>query len=64
MHVPTDLTAALTPEALHYFESLPELQQQSFVLGIEEADGRAARRQRIQRATARLAGISPARSRA
>ena len=54
MHLPTDLAAALTPEALHYFESLPDLQQHSFVLGIEEADGLAARRQRIDAAVRRL----------
>jgi len=60
MHLPADLAAALhaSPEALHLFESLPDLQQRLLVLGVEEAGDGAVRRRRIERA------ISPARLRA
>jgi uncharacterized protein YdeI (YjbR/CyaY-like superfamily) len=54
--IPTDFAAALraAPDALHRFECLPDLQQLSYVLGIEEADSRATRRRRIEAAVTRL----------
>jgi hypothetical protein len=54
MHLPTDLAASLSPEALHRFEAMPHLHQRLLVLPIEEADGRAARRHRIDTAVRHL----------
>jgi uncharacterized protein YdeI (YjbR/CyaY-like superfamily) len=54
--VPSDLAAALesSPEALHYFESLPFRRQRWLVGKLDAAGTRAARRRRIALAIARL----------
>ena len=43
MHLPANLAAALRADrqALHYFESLPDLQQRLIVLRFEKADGQS-----------------------
>jgi hypothetical protein len=45
MHLPRQLASALRadPQALHVFESLPDLQQRLIVLRFEESGGRQSR---------------------